>query len=129
MKVTFYISWITFTSLLVINNIVSNSPDWAPSLFKCAQFLSYFILAAVPMMHKYEGLEKPTGAKLIYLEALVVSFFLRSLIFIFSFIKIDGVIVSNRLDILAALGGMMLLYYILEVRMKIRKIEDKYSKY
>lgn len=129
MKATFYISWIVFIGLIILNHSIKVAPDWAPSLFKCAQFLSYFILAAVPMMHKYEGLEKPTGSNLIYLEALVVSFFLRSLIFMFSFIKIDGVIVSNRLDILAALGGMMLLYYILEVRMKIRKIEDKYSKY
>lgn len=125
MRITFYISWITFISLVVINKFVTSSPDWAPYVFKCAQFLSYFILAAVPLCHKYEGLDEPTGVKLIYLEALVVSFFLRSLLFIFSMFKIDGVVMSNRMDILAALGGLLLLYYIFEVRGKIRNLEKK----
>lgn len=129
MKATFYISWGVFIGLMILNKVVKVAPDWAPDAFKCAQFLSYFILAAVPMCHKYEGLEKPKGSTLIYLEALVVSFFLRSILFIFSFIEIDGVVISNRLDVMTALGGLMVLYYLLEVRLKIRRLENKYFKY
>ena len=129
MKLTFYISWIVFIGLMILNKVVTSSPDWAPSIFKCAQFLSYFILGAVPMLHKYEGLNEPKGVSLIYLEALVVSFFLRSILFLFSFFKIDGVVMSNRMDVIAAMGGFLLLYYILEVRLKLKRLEDKYFKY
>ena len=136
MKWTFYISWITFILLMIINKLVNGYPSiasyvpyWATYVFKLAQFISYFMLAAVPMIHKYEGLEKPKGHTLVYLEALVISFFVRSLLFIFSFFKVDNMSMDNRMDILASFGGFMLLYYIFEIRLKIKRLEDKYFKY
>lgn len=89
-----------------------------PNIFKIVQFLTYFMLAFVPMLHKYEGMENPKGINAIYLEALFVSFCFRSMLFIASFYKLD-----KRLDILIALGGLMLGYYIFDVRKKIKAIE------
>lgn len=76
------------------------------------------MLAFIPMLHKYEGMEKPKDINAIYLEALFVSFCMRSMLFVLSFYKLD-----KRADILIALGGLMLGYYIFDVRTKIKRIE------
>lgn len=118
MKLTFYISWIVFISLVIIGKTVTSSPEWMPKVFKMVQFTTYLVLALVPLLHKYEGNDKPKGIDAIYLEALTVSFCVRSMLFYFSYLKMD-----NRTDILVVFGGLMLGYYIFDVRKKLNAIE------
>lgn len=118
MKKAFYIYWFVYLILMAVNLSGLTAPLWVAKLFDVSLTLTYIYLGFMPMYMMYVYGEKLNDIDQKYLEAIIVSFMVRSILFVFSIYGLD-----SRYDILTFFGGFMLVYYICEIRLKIKAID------
>lgn len=124
MKKAFYTYWFAYLTLMAVNLSGLTACLWVSQLFKVVFYLTYIFLAGYPMYVMYIHHRSLTEINHKYLKAIIVSFIVRSMLWICASFGY-----SDRWEVLAFLGGGMLFYYIFEVRLKIKKIENNLFRY
>lgn len=125
MKKVFYIYWISYLFLIFINNIGLVLPLWTADVYKAAMHANLLYLPLHTLFKVWDRTDNPESIikKLssidnIYLEAIIVSFVFRGMLYILSVWKLE-----NRWDILAIFGAVQMAYFLFDVREKLKRIE------
>lgn len=104
---------------MLINNVGIILPMWAASLYKAAMHVNFISLPFFALLEFLDKDDKRINKiDYIYLEAIIVSFGFRGMLYVFSAWGLN-----NRWDILLLFGLIQLGYFIFDVKRKLRDIE------
>lgn len=100
-------------------------PLWTTDVYKAAMHANFIYLPIHTLLKIWDRtdrldilIQKLSRVDTVYLEAILVSFTFRGILYILSVWKLD-----NRWDILAVFGLMQLGYFVFDMRKKIKQVE------
>lgn len=117
MKSIFYTYWLWFIFLIAINHCGLVLPMWTVGVYKILLMLNFAYLSSMPILKVIET-DRVTKNDVVYLEAIVVSILARSVLYCASFYGY-----GDRWELLSVIGIVMMIYYIFDVRQKLKTIE------